>query len=300
MQVMVTGGTGFIGSYVVDRLVAEGNEVTVLARNPGKVAGFLDHPRIHFVEGTLTADDAIRESLRGMDACIHIALGWGDTAVEMALADTVPSLRIFQTAAELGVRHIIYTSSIAAFGGSREIYTDDTAVCPTGLYGATKAATESYLVAVAAESGVRANVIRPGYTFGSPVVPGASIYTDRQLPDIVDSAVRGDTITVTRNAGTQFIWAGDLARVYSAVLGSTVDREFFTAVSTDFMSWEDIARLAVARTRSSSEIVVEDSEIDPAFGRNDVSAIERSFGLSFNSVKHMTAHVAFLADRVTV
>lgn len=300
MKVMVTGGTGFIGSYVVDRLVSEGHEVTILARNPNKVAGFLEHPRIKFVEGTLTTGDAIRASLRGKDACIHIALGWGDTAVEMAMADTVPSLRIFQTATEFGVKHLIYTSSIAAFGDSRQVYTDDTAVRPTGLYGATKAATESYLVAMAAESGVRSNVVRPGYTFGGPVVAGASIYTDRKLPNIVESAVRGEPISVTRNDGTQFIWAGDLARVYSSVLTSTVDREFFTAVSDDFMSWEEIARLAVAHTGSSSKIVVHDSDIDSAIGRNDVSAIERSFGLRFDSREHMVKHIAFLADRARV
>jgi len=297
VKVMVTGGTGFIGSYVVDRLASEGHEVTILARNPNKVAGFLKHPRIDFVEGTLTDADAIRASLRGKDACIHIALGWGDTAVEMAMADTMPSLRIFQTAAELGVEHLIYTSSIAAFGDGREVYTDDTSVRPTDLYGATKAATESYLVAMATENGVRANVIRPGYTFGDPVVAGASIYSDRKLPDIVEGAVRGELIPVTRNAGTQFIWAGDLARVYSSVLSSTVDREFFTAVSADFMTWEEIARLAVAHTGSSSRIVVEDSDLDPAIGRNDVSAIERSFGLQFDSREHMRKHVAFLADR---
>src|SRR4051812_16691660 len=109
---MITGGTGFIGSYIVCDLLAAGHSVTVLARTPGKVAGFRDRDGLGFVHGTLTDNQAIRRALAGADACIHVALGWGDTAPQMAAADTLPSLAIFDEAVRAGVSTILYTSSI--------------------------------------------------------------------------------------------------------------------------------------------------------------------------------------------
>jgi UDP-glucose 4-epimerase len=295
MRIMITGGTSFIGSYVVRRLAEEGHEITVLARNPTKVPGLISLPSVRFFHGTLTSPRAITEALRGQQACIHIALGWGDSALAMAESDTLPAIGIFQAAADLGVRHVIYTSSVAVFGTAPGWFSDATPARPSRLYGATKAASEVYLLALAAERAVRGNVIRPGYTFGSPAVLGAPIQSMPELPEIAGRASRSEPITVTRNAGLQFIWAGDLATVYSSVLGSTVNREVFTSLSPEFITWEQIARWAVEFCGSASEIVVEDRGLPPALITYDVSAIEREFGLKFNATEHLREHLAYLA-----
>jgi UDP-glucose 4-epimerase len=295
MKIMVTGGTSFIGSYVVRRLAEEGHDVTVLARNPAKVPGLCSLASVTFLRGTLTSEAAITEALRGQEACIHIALGWGDSAVAMAESDTLPAIGIFQAAADLGVRHLTYTSSVAVFDTAPGRFSDVVPPRPARYYGATKAATEVYLLALAAERSVRANVIRPGYTFGNPAVRGAPIQSMPELPAIAGRASRGEPITVTRNAGLQFIWAGDLATVYSSVLGSTVNREVFTSLSPDFITWEQIARWAVEICGSASEIVVEDRGLAPALITYDVSAIEQEFGLKFDATNHLREHLAYLA-----
>jgi UDP-glucose 4-epimerase len=292
---MVTGGTSFIGCHVVRRLAEEGHEITVLARNPDKVPELWSLPAVRCVPGTLTSAGAIAEALAGQDACIHIALGWGDDAVALAEADTRPAIGIFQTAADLGVEHLIYTSSVAVFDSAPGRFSDADPPRPARFYGATKAATEVYLLALAAERALRGNVIRPGYTFGSPAVPGAPIQSMPELPAIARRAARGERITVTRGAGLQFIWAGDLATVYSAVLGSSVNREVFTCLSPDFITWEEIARWAVDVCGSASEIVVEDRGPSPAPTTYDVSAVEREFRLKFDASAHLRDHLAYLA-----
>jgi UDP-glucose 4-epimerase len=297
VKIMITGGTGFIGSYIVQELVDAGHSVTILARTPTKVAGFLGHDQIDFVTGTLTDRDAIRRSLVSADACIHVALGWGDTAPEMAAADTLPSLTIFDEAVRAGATRIIYTSSIAVFGDARPAINDHTMPRPRDYYGATKAAAEAYLLALGESTGVQVNVVRPGYTFGGPVTEGASIYTDVKLPGLVRAAKRGEPIRVAKDDGTQFIWAGDLARVYSAVLGSAHTRRLYTAVSTNFTAWADIARLAVEQCGSASVISEDEAGLDPADNRNDVSAIADDFGLRFDSTDRLREHVAWIADR---
>jgi nucleoside-diphosphate-sugar epimerase len=145
MKIMVTGGTSFIGSYVVRRLAEEGHDVTVLARNPAKVPGLCSLASVTFRRGTLTSEAAVTEALRGQEACIHIALSWGDSAVAMAESDTLPAIGIFQAAADLGVRHLIYTSSVAVFDTAPGRFSDVVPPRPARYYGATKAATEVYL-----------------------------------------------------------------------------------------------------------------------------------------------------------
>jgi len=298
MRIFLTGGTGFIGSYVVDELVKNGHKVTILARNVRKVSGFIGSKDIELVQGTLYDRDVIERALDGKDACIHIALGWGETAVEMLQADTLPSLYIFETAAQLGITNLIYTSSIAAFGEQRDVFNDTTNPRPTDFYGATKAATEAYLLAMSHVYNVRCNVIRPGYTFGNPVVEGASIYTDQRFANIVRSAKNNEPIHLVKDDGTQFIWAGDLARIYTAILTSNYNRELFTGVSTEFVTWDEIARLAIKYIGSQSNIVLEDKGRDKAKGRNDVSLIERSFGFRFVVMDKLKEHIAYVADRV--
>jgi UDP-glucose 4-epimerase len=298
VKVMLTGGTGFIGSWTAKALLEAGHEVTLFARNPEKVRGFQGRVGMRFVQGALADTGKLQDAVVGQDVCIHIALGWGDTASEMMRADTLPSVELFQAAIDAGVEKVIFTSSIAVFGDRRATYTDDTAVRPDRYYGATKAAAEAYLLAAAGETTVRGNVIRPGYTFGEPAVDGGTIYTDTKLGDIVGAALRGEAVTVRQNDGTQFIWVGDLARLYVAIAHSDVSRQLYSAVSANFTTWEQIARMAIEETNSSSELIIEPTDLDPTRGRNDVSAIRDAFGMEFDSTNHLRAHVKYLAGRI--
>lgn len=76
MRVFVTGGTGFIGHYVVKALLERGHEVVVATRHPNKVPSLCVNPHVSFVQASLTDFDKMGEGLKGCDACIHIALGW--------------------------------------------------------------------------------------------------------------------------------------------------------------------------------------------------------------------------------
>lgn len=294
MRVFMTGGTGFIGSYIVQALVEHGHQVTVLARNPHKVKGFLNHPHIDLVAGDLRDRSVIDQALQGQDACIHVALGWGDTAVEMLEADTLPALYIFETAAQAGVKDLVYTSSTAAYGEHRPVFSETVQPLPNNFYGATKAATEKYLNAISHRYGIRANVIRPGYTFGNPVVEGASIYSDPRFRNIIRAAKADAPIPLVKNDGTQFIWAGDLAKIYTAVLASDHNRKIFNGLGAEFTTWEDIAKMAIAETGSHSEIVLEDTGRSKGGGQYDVSLIAEEFDHRFASYDLLKDHVAYL------
>jgi UDP-glucose 4-epimerase len=294
MKIFMTGGTGFIGSYVACALLKEGHELTILARNVNKVSGFIGNPLINLVHATLDDRGAIHEALKGQDVCIHVALGWGDTPIEMLEKDTAASVYIFQSAVEQGVKKIIYTSSIAAFG-SAPVQTESAETMPTDLYGATKAATEDYLMAIARAYKVQANVVRPGYTFGNPAIEGGSIYTDMKFKNIIIAALKNEPIPMVKNNGTQFIWAGDLAQIYTSVLHSDLNRRMFTGVSTEFTTWAEIAEMIIAHIGSKSEIILEERGLPENGGTPIVvSPIEKEFGLSFVTRQKLQEHIEYL------
>jgi UDP-glucose 4-epimerase len=291
MRIFITGATGFIGSYVAYRLLEAGHELVAIARNPDKTPSLTNHPRVRRVPASLYDFAVIREQLSGCDACVHVALGWGDTPVSMLETDTRATVFLLQACVEQGVKHFIYTSSTAALGSFWSRMSEADPTRPSDYYGATKAASEAYVMAVGAKSSMRCNVIRPGYTFGNPVVPGAPIQPDKRFASIVTAARAGQDIRVKRGDGTQFIWAGDLARLYQAVLDSTRSREIYFGLATPFVTWEAIAEEAVRLTGSRSRILTE-GEPGPDC-RFDLSKIKEHFGLEFGSAERITEHLRF-------
>jgi UDP-glucose 4-epimerase len=296
MNVFITGGMGFIGSHIVVELLRHGHEVTVLARDPNKIPVFATTSGIRIVKGGLSNAEAIVEGLKGQDACIHNALFWGNTPLEMLQNDTYCAVRVFDLAVEAGVKHIVYTSSTAAFGPFVPRMDENLRITPGDFYGATKASTEAYLSAFSYQKPVRCNVVRPGYTIGNPAVEGAPLYSDVRFKNIVKAALGGDDIQVTGKDGTQFIAASDLANIYSAILHSDVNRGLYLGLAQDFTSWEEIARETVALTGSKSRVVVEDKGWgEPTLF--DLGRIEREFGLAFSSKGIITSHLKYLIEQ---
>jgi len=295
MKIFMTGATGFIGSHVAYRLLQAGHELVVIARNPEKTPSLSNHPRVRRVQATLYEYALIREQLEGCEACVHVALGWGDAPLSMLETDTRATVSLLEACAQRGVKHFIYTSSTAALGGFWSRMSEADPTRPSDYYGATKAASEAYVMAVGAKTSMRCNVIRPGYTFGNPVVEGAPTQPDQRFNDIARRAATGQDIRLKKGDGTQFVWAGDLARLYQAVLDSDRSREVYFGLATPFVSWQAVAEEAVRLTGSKSKVSVEGEPGSPCLF--DLSKIREHFGLEFSSAEHITAHLKYLIAR---
>src|ERR687886_2403502 len=119
MRAFVTGGTGFIGSRVVQRLRDRGDEVVVLARRPEKASG-LD---AEIVEGDLSDADAIRRGVEGCQAVFHVAADYRvgmptSKREQMYDANVRGTERVFDAAADAGVEKIVYVSTVNVFGNT--------------------------------------------------------------------------------------------------------------------------------------------------------------------------------------
>jgi len=311
MNILLTGGTGFIGSYIAVALVKCGHNVTIMARNQNKIPELKKMNRIEIIEGAIENQDLLERSVQGKDACIHVALILNDrNAREMLLADTLITVTLADICARSGVKHFIYTSSCAAndfvyktetarIGGAAvyNVY-ENTKQNPASFYGASKAASENYLNAISFQTPMKVNIVRPGFTFGNPVVEGAPIYSDTRFGELFRNAREGKDVIVTKNDGTQFIWAGYLAEIYINILQQGVNRTMYFGLSKNYISWEEIAVEAIKMCNSGSKLIVEDK----GWGEPimfDVAAIKRDFNLEFNSWDKIIEHLEYFKNLKT-
>jgi UDP-glucose 4-epimerase len=145
---LVSGGAGFIGSHVVDRLVTDGHDVTVLDNlETGRRENLLhlrDHPRLRVIHSDVTNNDAYRSRLEGVEWLFHLA----------ARADIVPSIQrpseyhrtnvdgtvsILEAARAAGVKRFVYAASSSCYGIPDIYPTPETApIRPQYPYALTK------------------------------------------------------------------------------------------------------------------------------------------------------------------
>lgn len=305
MKIFLTGGTGFIGSYIALELVEQGYEITILARNKNKVPSLNNIPQIEIIEGDLSDHQLIEKYVEGKDAVILVALKYTkNTGWEVLQDDTLANVRISDIAAKAGVKHFIYTSSTSTndhvymveqnkIDGLIKSVESSSKQHPATFYGATKAATENFLMAQSYKSDMRINFVRPGYTFGNPAIEGGKTQEDSRFHDIVSNAVNNKPIKVVKNDGTQFIWAGDLAKLYIKILHSDITRKTYFGLSNCFVSWEDIAKEAIKKSGSSSLVEIEDRNWSNDGTFFDVSDMKNDFNLEFNPWNKIKEHIDY-------
>ena len=153
-RVLVTGGAGFIGSHIVDRLMADGCEVRVLDNlSTGKLSNIKKHVgsrRFRFIKGDITDQSMLRKALNGIEIVFHEAAQVNITA---SVRDPLPTndvnttgtLRLLKTSTDKGVRRFIYASSSSIYGETGEQpVKEDAAQQPVSPYAVSKLAAEKY------------------------------------------------------------------------------------------------------------------------------------------------------------
>src|SRR5215213_5226581 len=110
MKLAVTGGTGFVGSRLLDAAVADGHKITALTRRP-----LPPRANVDWVGGSLEQPDALDRLVAGTDAVIHVAgVISGRTAAEFDRANVEGTQAMTDAARKAGVKRFVHVSSIAA------------------------------------------------------------------------------------------------------------------------------------------------------------------------------------------
>jgi nucleoside-diphosphate-sugar epimerase/predicted dehydrogenase len=171
-NVLVLGGTGFIGQVLVKRLVQEGYHVRLLSRNPANCPTALLELGVEVVRGDFTDAASIDAALSGIEYVFHLARGNGKTWEDYQQSDVAPTQQVAELCLKHQVKRLVYTSSIAIYNASNpstkitESTIPDRGMMRVAPYSRSKVENEAQLLKLYEEKDLPVVIIRPGVVLG--------------------------------------------------------------------------------------------------------------------------------------
>jgi nucleoside-diphosphate-sugar epimerase len=207
MRYLVTGGAGFIGSHLVERLVREGADVTVLDDlSTGRRENLRAvRERIRFIRGSVARLDVCRRAMQGVDYVLHHAALTSvpqstRTPVVAHQINATGTVHVLLAAQEAGVRRVVFAGSTAAYGDAAEQPTHEGLLPqPLSNYAASKLAGEAYCQAWWHTHALETVVLRYFNIFG----PRQNLNSQygAVVPLFIAAALRGDPPMIYGDGG---------------------------------------------------------------------------------------------------
>jgi UDP-glucose 4-epimerase len=258
-RVLVTGGSGFIGSHVVDKLAAAGFEPRIYDlqeswhHEPGTVDSIL---------GDLFDGETLRDAMEDCEAVVHLAayadVGIvADEPVDAEECNARGTLAVLEAARATGTR-VVYGSTIWVYGASGDGLIDEDAPLglPDHLYTASKLAGEMYCSSYAELYDVRCTILRFGIPYGPRARPAAVI------PIFVSKALAGEPLTIAGDGlqTRRFVYVEDLAEGIVAGVERGAEGRVYNLAGEEAVTIRELADIV-------SELI-DDTEIVHTPGRN--------------------------------
>ena len=270
MKVLVTGGSGFIGSHVVDVLERRGHEPVIFDRVKSP-----HHPRgsVETILGDAGDSELLAHAMKGCDAVVHLAAMADVNDVQAdpegaERANSRATVAVLEAARQAGVGRVVYGSTIWVYSDCPETAVDEDArlVPPGHLYTATKLAGELYCRSYAELYGLEYTILR----FGIPYGPRARDAT--VLAAFVGKALRGEPLTVAGDGsqGRRFVYVEDLADGVVRGLSDDAANRVYNLAGSETTTILDIARTVQALV-GEAEIVHTEARAGD-FGGKEVSS----------------------------
>ncbi len=270
MRAIVTGGAGFIGSHIVDVLVARGDEVVVLDDlSHGKPENV--NPGAELVVADIRDADAVNAVFGEArpEACLHLA-AQADVRVSVTRPDydadvnVLGTIRLLEAAREHGTRIVFSSTGGAMYGECEEPATETTAPAPLSPYGTSKLAGEEYLAAYNRLYGSEHTALRYGNVFGPRQDPHGEAGV---VAIFLGRLARGEAPHIFGDGSQQrdYVYVGDIAAVTVAALERPVGVfNIGTGVATSVLDLFEACRQAAG------------VEIEPVFDAPRLGELQRS------------------------
>lgn len=271
MRVLVTGGSGFIGSHVVDRLRAHG--VTVRVFDTVLPTTRTD---IEFYQGSILDLEALRGGLHSVDAVFHLA---AVADVRRALAEphyaeainTRGTMNVLEACRVNGVKRVIYGSTSWIYSDVQADYVDETTPIPppSHIYTATKLASEFYCQSFSRLYGLDCTILRYGIPYGPRAWSGTV------FANFVPQALRGEPLAIQGDGSQfrQFVYVEDLAEGNVLALKPVAKNKIY---NLDGIEKITIREIAEAVQRVVGDVEIRYTEARPGDFRGKIIASQRA------------------------
>lgn len=251
-RVLVTGGAGFIGSHVVDRLLADGVEVVVYDNFSGgstaHLAGHLQapHPRLNIVREDVRNLAALQNAMRGIDTVFHFQAnadvrgGREHTRLDLE-QNTIATWNVLESMKDNGAQTLVFASSATVYGEPTIFPTpEDHPLVQTSLYGASKLAGEAMIQAYAEYFGLRTLVFRfvsclgPRYGHGVVIDFLRKLRADPRRLSILGDGFQKKSYLDVRDA---------VAGIFHALSADTAAKAVYNLGHDQWLTVREVARI---------------------------------------------------------
>jgi len=204
MRILVTGGAGFIGSHLVERLIASGHGPVRVLDNfhrgrKENLASCWD--RIEFLQGDIRDLQFLRGAMKDVEVVFHLAaqsnvLGAVHDIEYSFSTNVIGTFNLLHAARDAGARRMVFTSSREVYGDADQLPVQESApLRPKNAYGASKGAGEAYCQAFG-NDGLETVILRLANVYGPRD-------QDRVIPLFIENALEGKPLTI--NGGDQVV-----------------------------------------------------------------------------------------------
>ncbi len=261
MKLLITGGSGFIGSHIVEHYQGRAEEIRVLDNLRTGYRKNLDGLDCTFIEGSITDRDLVAQAVAGVDYVFHLAALVSVPESMAKPAECVDInvhglLNVLEASAAAGVKKLVFASSAAIYGDNPTVPKLETMLPePKSPYAITKLDGEYYLDLFLRERGLETAAIRFFNVFGPRQDPQGAYAA--AVPIFIEKALKGEDITVYGD-GEQtrdFIYVKDIVGALAFAAETPGVTGVFNAGYGGQMTINDLASKILAAAGSSSNIL---------------------------------------------
>ncbi|MEM2779998.1 MAG: NAD-dependent epimerase/dehydratase family protein [Candidatus Bathyarchaeia archaeon] len=269
MNILVTGGSGFIGSHVVDKLVEEGYTVRVFdERKPHR-------EDVEWFRGNLLDENDIIEACKDIEAIYHLA---AVADVNLALSNPtlclqvneIGTVNLLNAATAMEVERVILASTTWVYGKTEGVVDENTPLpTPDHIYTKTKIGQEHLFIAWQKHTGLPYTILRYDIPYGPRMRANMAIAI------FVKKAMKNEPITIfgDGNQGRCFIHVEDLARGNVAALQPAGRNQIFNIAGTEFIT---VNKIVDVLRKSFKNLTVEYAPPRPHDFRGAIVSIKKA------------------------
>ena len=253
MRFLITGGAGSVGQALTLSFLGKGHSVRVLDKKADQLQS-LDDKNLELIKGEIEDLSIVNRAVKGVDVIVHLAWSFSDDPLELLASDLKGHIFLLDAAIAEKISHFFYTSTAVVYGKpiKSPITEEDPCLVEDArkpFYGVAKLTAEKLLSAYFRTKGLPGTIFRFWWSYGEEI-------GGRHLRDLIKLAQAGEPLKVPKEAGGSFLHLDDLTNALSTALQKPKTFGEIFNLSTLFLSWEEVARIIIEVTDSSSPLEV--------------------------------------------